>query len=466
MLDRISDIVKTVDEYVWGVPLVVLILSVGIYLTVRLGFLQIRCLPRALRLMFSKEEEGKGEVSSFAALCTSLSATIGTGNIVGVATAIGVLAGGPGALFWMWVAALFGMATKYAEGFLAIKYRKIDADGHVLGGPFYYIENGMGIRWKWLAKMFAVFGMLAGLLGIGTISQVNGISTSVMGLFDPDKTNTVTVFGLEYPVVTVITAVVITVCAALVIIGGLKRISSVSQVVVPFMAVLYILVVIVILVANFDKIPGAFAEIFEGAFGIRPITGGAFASIMISVQKGVARGIFSNEAGLGSAPIAAAAAKSDDPVRQGLISMTGTFFDTVVICTMTGLVITMMGSWQKPDLEGAVVSMDAFQKGLYFLPSQVAPVILTVCLVFFAFTTILGWNYYGERCLEYLSNGSKTAVKIYRILYIAAVFFGPYMTVSIVWNIADIFNGLMALPNIIALFALSGVVVRETRQSK
>ncbi len=466
MLDRVSDIVKAVDEYIWGVPLIVLILSVGIYLTVRLGFLQIRCLPRALRLMFCKDEEGKGEVSSFAALCTSLSATIGTGNIVGVATAIGVLAGGPGALFWMWVAALFGMATKYAEGFLAIKYRKIDADGHVLGGPFYYIENGMGMKWKWLAKMFAVFGMLAGLLGIGTISQVNGISTSVMELFDPDKANTITVFGMEYSVVTIITAVVITVCAALVIIGGLKRISGVSQVVVPFMAILYILVVIVILVANFDKIPGAFAEIFEGAFGIRPITGGAFASIMISVQKGVARGIFSNEAGLGSAPIAAAAAKSDDPVKQGLISMTGTFFDTVVICTMTGLVITMMGSWRNPDLEGAVVSMDAFQKGLYFLPSQVAPVVLTVCLVFFAFTTILGWNYYGERCLEYLSNGSKTAVKIYRILYIAAVFFGPYMTVSIVWNIADIFNGLMALPNIIALFALSGVVVRETRQSR
>lgn len=466
MFENISDIVEAVDGFIWGSPLIILILSIGIYLTVRLGFWQIRKLPKALKLMFSNEKEGEGEVSSFAALCTSLSATIGTGNIVGVATAIGVLAGGPGALFWMWVAALLGMATKYAEGFLAIKHRKIDKDKHVLGGPFYYIVGGMGSKWTWLAKMFAVFGALAGLLGIGTFSQVNGISTAVTRLFDSDKTNTVTIFGMEYSVITIITAFVLTICVALVVIGGLKRISNVSQVVVPFMAILYITVVVVILIANYKMIPQAFAEIFEGAFGIRPIAGGTFASIMMAMQKGVARGIFSNEAGLGSAPIAAAAAKSNDPVRQGLISMTGTFFDTVVICTMTGLVITMMGTWKDPTLEGAAVSMAAFDKGLYFLPSGVAPVIVTVCLVFFAFTTILGWNYYGERCLEYLANGNKTAVKVYRLLYIAAVFIGPYMTVSMVWNIADIFNGLMAFPNIIALFALGGIIAKETKSSK
>lgn len=462
MLEKLNQIVESIDGYVWGAPMIILILALGGYLTVRMNFLQVRCLPRALRLMFSNEEGGAGEVSSFAALCTSLSATIGTGNIVGVATAIGILSGGPGALFWMWIAAFFGMATKYAEGFLAIKYRKIDEDGHVLGGPFYYIENGMGARWKWLAKMFAAFGALCGLFGIGTFSQVNGIATAITGIADPQKANTVTVFGMEYSWVTVITAIVLTVCVALVVLGGLKRISAVSQVVVPFMAILYIVVVVLILVTNLNRIPLALMEIIEGAFGFRPIAGGTLASILIALQKGVARGIFSNEAGLGSAPIAAAAAKSNDPVRQGLISMTGTFLDTMVICTMTGLVITMMGSWQNAAIEGAAVSMDAFGKGLYFLPRQTAPMILTLCLVFFAFTTILGWNYYGEKCLEYLSNGNKTAVRIYRTLYIGAVFIGPYMTVSAVWSIADICNGLMAFPNIIALFALSGIVIKET----
>ncbi len=453
-----------IDDAVWGVPLIVFILSAGLLLSIRTGFIQIRHLPRALRYLFKEEDgEAHGEVSGFASLCTALSATIGTGNIVGVATAVGILAGGPGALFWMWIAAFFGMATKYAEGFLAVKYRTIDEDGHVLGGPFYYIENGMGKKWKWLAKIFAFFGACVGLMGIGTFSQVNGISSAVTGFFDPNCEKTVTILGNTYSVVTVISGVMIALCAGLVIIGGIKRISSVSQVVVPFMAILYILAVVTLLICNITKIPAALAEIIQGAFGIKPIAGGMLASMLISMRSGVARGIFSNESGLGSAPIAAAAAKTKEPVRQGLISMTGTFIDTIVICTMTGLSIVMMGSWADPNLQGVQVTTDAFRKGLHFLPSQAAAFILMICLVFFAFTTILGWNYYGERCLEYLSGKNKTAVMIYRILYIAAVFIGPYMTVSAVWTIADIFNGLMAFPNIIALFALNGVVAHDTK---
>ena len=463
-MEVLGNILDKIDSFVWGVPLIVLILAVGIYLSIRLGFLQIRHLPKALKFMFQNEEEGHGEVSSFGALCTALSATIGTGNIVGVATAIGVLAGGPGALFWMWLAALFGMATKYAEGFLAVKYRTIDKEGHVLGGPFYYIENGMGPKWKWLAKLFAFFGACVGLFGIGTFTQVNGIASAVQGFFDPNKENTISIFGNEYSIAIVITAIVLALCVGLVVIGGIQRISKVSQVIVPFMAVTYILAALVLIFANLNKLPGAFVEIFEGAFGMRAMAGGALSAILVAMQKGVARGIFSNEAGLGSAPIAAAAAKTKEPVRQGLVTMTGTFIDTIVVCTMTGLCIVMMGSWSDKALEGVQVTTDAFQRGLYFLPSQAASCILMICLVFFAFTTILGWDYYGERCLEYLCNRNQTAVKVYRWLYILAVFIGPYMTVAAVWTIADIFNGLMAIPNVIALFALSGVIAKETKE--
>ncbi|MBQ6814461.1 MAG: alanine:cation symporter family protein [Lachnospiraceae bacterium] len=463
-MENFTKIVQEIDNIVWGVPLIVLILAAGIFLTLRLRGLQVRHLGKALKYMVKNEEDGEGEVTSFGALCTALSATIGTGNIVGVATAVGILAGGPGALFWMWVAAFFGMATKYAEGFLAVKYRKINEDGKVLGGPFYYIENGMGSKWKWLAKLFAFFGACVGLLGIGTFTQVNGIASAVQAFFDPEKSNTVNLFGAEYSVAIVITAVVLTICVGLVVIGGIKRIAKVSEFVVPFMAVIYIVVAVILIVSNISLLPGAFVEIFEGAFGIRPIAGGALASIAISMQKGVARGIFSNEAGLGSAPIASAAAKTKEPVRQGLVTMTGTFIDTIIVCTMTGLSIVMMGSWADKNLEGVEITTDAFQKGLYMISENAAAFVLMICLVFFAFTTILGWNYYGEKCLEYLSNGSNTAVKVYRWLYVLAVFIGPYMTVSAVWTIADIFNGLMAIPNIIALFALSGVVAKETKE--
>lgn len=463
-----DQILAKIDDFVWGVPLIVLILAAGLLLTIRTGFIQVRHLPRALRYLFKEEvnEEEEivhGEVSGFASLCTALSATIGTGNIVGVATAVGILAGGPGALFWMWMAAFLGMATKYSEGFLAVKYRTVDEDGHVLGGPFYYIEKGMGVKWKWLAKIFAFFGACVGLMGIGTFSQVNGIASAVTGFFDPNMTNTITLFGNDYSIVTVISAFVLAILAGLVIIGGLKRISSVSQVVVPFMAILYVLTVVVLIICNITKLPAAIAEVVTSAFGAKAMAGGALGAVLISMKNGIARGIFSNESGLGSAPIAAAAAKTKEPVRQGLISMTGTFIDTIIICTMTGLAIVMAGSWKDEALQGVQITTDAFQKELHFLPSQAASFILMICLVFFAFTTILGWDYYGERCLEYLSGKNKTAVMIYRILYIAAVFIGPYMTVSAVWTIADIFNGLMALPNLVALFALNSVVAKDTK---
>lgn len=462
MWNAVNDFLAAVDNFVWGVPLMVLIMCGGLLLTVRLGVLQIRKLPLALKWMIKNEEEAEGEISSFAALCTALSATIGTGNIVGVATAVG--AGGPGALFWMVLAAFFGMATKYSEGLLAVKYRVVAEDGHSLGGPFYYIERGMGDKWKWLAKVFAFFGVCVGLFGIGTFSQVNGIASAVNGFFDPDNAHCVKLLPFlgKYSWSVVIASLILAFCVAAVLIGGVKRIASVSQIVVPFMAVIYVVFVIVLIVCNITAVPAAFQVIVKAAFSPRAVTGGAVGSMLVAMQKGVARGIFSNEAGLGSAPIAAAAAQTKEPVRQGLVSMTGTFIDTIVICTLTGLSIVLSGAWQVDGLEGVQVTTYAFQKGLPF-PEEVSAFILMLCLVFFAFTTILGWDYYSERCLEYLSDGNMKSVKVFRWIYIFAVFIGPYMTVSAVWTIADIFNGLMALPNMIALFALSGVVVKETK---
>lgn len=461
MWKTINDILVNIDNFVWGIPLMVLILAGGILLTVRLGVMQFRKLPLALKWMVKNEEGGEGEISSFSALCTALSATIGTGNIVGVATAVG--AGGPGALFWMIVAAFFGMATKFAEGLLAVKYRVVAKDGHSLGGPFYYIEQGMGKKWKWLAKIFAFFGVCVGLFGIGTFSQVNGISSAVHGFFDSANAHCVNLpFLGEYSWSVVISSLVLAFCVASVLIGGIKRIASVSQVIVPFMAIIYFLFAGILIVTNITAVPSAIAVIVEAAFSPRAITGGAVGSMFVAMQKGVARGIFSNEAGLGSAPIAAAAAQTKEPVRQGPVSMTGTFIDTIVICTLTGLSIVLTGAWQVKGLEGVGVTTYAFQKGLPF-PPEVSAFVLMLCLVFFAFTTILGWDYYSERCLEYLSGGNMKHVKIFRWIYILAVFIGPYMTVSAVWTIADIFNGLMAIPNMIAIFALSGVVAKETR---
>jgi len=461
MLDTINTVLGKIDSFVWGIPLIALILLSGLFLTIRLRGIQFRKLPHAFKKMFANEKSGQhGEVSSFAALCTALSATIGTGNIVGVATA--VVAGGPGALFWMWLAALVGMATKYSECLLSVKYRQVTEDGHIIGGPFYYIEKGMGSKFKWLAKIFAVFGVCVGLMGIGTFTQVNGIAGAVNNFFDADNSWTVSIFGRDYSWTVVIAAIVVTFFVALVIIGGIKRISSVAQVIVPFMAITYVILAVLIIGFNITKVPGAFATIVKSAFGVRAAAGGALGAMMVAMQNGIARGIFSNEAGLGSAPIAAAAAHTDEPAKQGLISMLGTFIDTIIICTMTGLAIVITGAWDM-GLQGVAVTTKAFQIGLPF-PGEVASFLLMICLIFFAFTTILGWDYYSEKCLEYLTGGRMGIVKAYRWVYIACVFFGPFMTISAVWTIADIFNGLMAIPNLIALLALNGVVVMETKK--
>lgn len=459
-----NDLVEKVDGWVWGWPLIIIILCAGVWLTVRTGFVQVKHLGKALKFMVKNEENGEGEVSSFAALCTALSATIGTGNIVGVATAICL--GGPGALLWMILAAFFGMATKYSEGFLAIKYRERKEDGHYIGGPFYYIEKGMGKKWKWLAKLFAFFGIFVGLMGIGTFTQINGITSAVQNFFDPHREHIAFSIGeYSYSWAVVIGGIIVTVCTALVVLGGIKRIAKVSQIIVPFMAIIYVLFALIIVITHIKNIPSTVALVCKSAFAPEPVIGALTGiTIKAAMQKGIGRGIFSNEAGLGSAPIATAAAKTDDTVRQGLVTMTGTFIDTIVICTLTGLSILVTGAQDKyivGEFEGVNITTHAWKTGLPW-NANFSAFVLMICLAFFAFTTILGWNYYSERCLEYLT-GSRKLIIPYRILYIACVFIGPYLTVAAVWNIADIFNGLMAFPNLVALFALSGVVGKETR---
>ena len=467
-------ILTKIDDIVWGLPTIILIMVTGLLLTIRLRGIQFRKIGFGFKRMFNKDA-GKGEVTPFQAFCTALSATIGTGNIVGVATAIA--GGGPGALFWMWMAALVGTATKYAECMLALKYRDHAPDGHVLGGPFYTIEKGMkertGFSWKWLAVLFAIFGVCVGLFGIGTFTQINGITSAVGNAFDPEGNHIAfELFGNKYTWAVVIAGLVVTFGVALVVIGGLKRIAKVSEKIVPAMAIVYVFLGLSIIIMNATRLPEAFSVIFKSAFGWKAMAGGAtgwvFKQVTDSMQKGVARGIFSNEAGLGSAPIAAAAAQTDEPVEQGVVNMLGTFIDTIIICTMTGLAIVIAfytGADANPEhgLTGIALTSAAFSRVLGGDGHSVQ-FLLMICLVFFAFTTILGWDYYSEKCLEYLSKGNMTVVKIFRWLYIAAVFIGPYFTISQVWTIADITNGLMAIPNCISLIVLSGVCARETKK--
>jgi len=469
-LDKLTKLVGKADDWVWGPTLIGAILVTGILLTAVLRLVHLFNLKRAFRYTFVTESDGHGEVTSFGALCTALSATIGTGNIVGVATAIGT--GGPGALFWMEVAAFFGMATKYAEGTLAVKFREVAPDGRVLGGPFYYIEKGLGRNWKWLAVLFAVFGVVAGIMGIGTITQIQGITSAAdrffkLCVYKGAAAPGFDLFGAHYSWAIAVTGLVVTACVGLVVIGGLKRIASVSTVVVPFMAISYVLVCAFLLIGNLSEVSAAIELVVRLAFNPRAVAGGVAGTIFIAMQKGIARGIFSNEAGLGSAPIAAAAAKTNEPVRQGLVCMTGTFIDTIVICTMTGLAIVVTGAWDPAlQLEGVDITIEAFGRGLGFLPHAdvVGPLFLSVALAFFAFTTILGWDYYSEKCLEYLVGTKRRGIVLaYRLLYVLVVFVGPYLTVSVVWGIADTFNGLMAFPNLVALVLLSPTVARLTR---
>ena len=434
------ELLKALDAFVWGPPLLLLLVGTGIYLTIRLGLLQLVRLPKAFQLIFTKDK-GHGDVSSFAALCTALAATVGTGNIIGVATAIKV--GGPGALFWMWMAAFFGMATKYAEGLLAIKYRTKDANGAVAGGPMHYILLGMGEKWRPLAIFFALAGVLVALLGIGTFTQVNSITESIQNTAQVNPA---------------ITALILSIFVGIAVFGGLKSISKVSTAVVPFMAIVYILGTLTVILFNIEKIPATLVLIFTSAFSPAAAVGGfAGASIRMAIQNGVARGVFSNESGLGSAPIAAAAAKTNEPVEQGLISMTGTFIDTLIICTLTGLTILVTGVWSG-DLNGVALTQSAFSTVF----SYFGPALLTIFLVLFAFTTILGWNYYGERCFEFLFG--VRFIWLYRVVFVVMVLLGGFIELDMVWIIADIVNALMALPNLIALIVLSPVVISETRK--
>lgn len=434
-------LLNQIDSFVWGPPLLVLLVGTGIFLSFRLGFLQVFRLPRSLKLIFSAENQGEGDIDSFKALCTALAATVGTGNIVGVATAI--KAGGPGAILWMWIAAFFGMATKYAEGCLAVKYRTVDDKGQISGGPMYYIENGLGKAYRPLAIAFAFFGVLVAYFGIGTFAQVNSI---------------VQITQLNAGIPVTYTAVVLTILVAAITLGGLQSIAKTASKVVPAMAVIYMASTIGFLVIFADKVPGAVAEVFYDAFHPTAAVGGFLgASVLFAMRNGVARGVFSNESGLGSAPIVAAAAKTKWPAEQGLVSMTGTFIDTIIICTMTGLVVVISGLW-KGDLNGAALTNAAFLQAYPHFGGYM----LMVGLVLFAFTTILGWNYYGERCMEYLV-GTK-GIMPYRIGFIILVGCGAFLKLESIWILADIVNGLMAIPNLIALLGLSGVVVAETRK--
>ena len=428
-----------IDSFMWGPPLITLLVGTGIFLTLRLKLLQVVRLPKALGLIFKAKNHGEGDVSSFKALCVALAATVGTGNIVGVATAVKV--GGPGAIFWMWMAAFFGMATKYAEGLLAVKYRTTDEKGEIAGGPMFYIRNGMGEKYKPLATFFAIATVLVAWLGIGTFPQVNAIVDSV---------------ELSFGVPKLATDVVLTVLIGAITIGGLQSIAKVAGKVIPFMAVMYIIISLGLILMNIDAVPAAVGLILESAFTGSAAAGGfAGSTIMMAMQNGIARGVFSNESGLGSAPIAAAAAKTKEPAEQGLISMTGTFIDTIIICSMTGLALVLTGVWQG-DTAGAAMTSAAFASAY----GTAGTWLLTIALALFAFTTILGWNYYGERAVIYLM-GTK-GVLPYRLIFIALIASGAFLKLEAIWILADIVNGLMAIPNLIALIALSGVVVAET----
>ena len=442
-MDQLTAWVNTVNGVVWGPVMLVLILGTGFFLMVGLKFSPIRNLSKAFRLLMSgrQGDSSQGQISPFNALMTSLSATIGTGNIVGVATAISI--GGPGALFWMWCTALVGMATKYAEAVAAVHYREVDAKGNFVGGPMYYIKNGLGDKWKWLATAFAFFAVFAGF-GMGNTVQANSVADALSSTFSISP---------------FVSSSVMVVLVALVLLGGVKRIASVAGYLVPVMAISYLLLGLLVLLLNAADIPAAFMLILDSAFTGTAATGGfAGAGIMLAIQFGVARGIFSNEAGLGSAPIAHAAAQTNDPVKQGTIAMLGTFIDTLIVCSVTGLVIVVTGQWTTGE-GGASLTTAAFATTLPY-----GDILVSIGLCLFAFTTILGWSYYGERCITYLL-GTKAVIP-FRILWVAAIPFGAIANLSFIWLLADTLNALMAVPNLIALLLLSPVIFKLTREHK
>ncbi|GGB59814.1 amino acid carrier protein [Virgibacillus dakarensis] len=432
-----NDIMEKISAFVWGPVTLVLIVGTGLYLTFRLGFLQFRTLPYALRLAFSpkrQDKESKGDISHYEALTTAMAATIGTGNIVGVATA--VVLGGPGAVFWMWISALFGMATKYSEAILAVKYRVVNSKGQMSGGPMYYLERGL--KAKWLGVLFAIFGAIAAF-GIGNMVQSNSVSDALERSFN---------------VPTWVTGIILTVLTGLVILGGIKSIGRVTAFFVPIMALFYVIGGLIIMVMNIDQVPSVIGLIFNDAFTGSALGGGVLGTV---IRYGVARGVFSNEAGLGSAPIAAAAAKTDYPGRQALVSMTQVLIDTIIVCSITGITIVMAGL-AGSGLEGGDLTAASFSAFL----GDTGGYIVTIGIVLFAFSTLVGWSYYGEKCFSYLFNDK--AIPYYRVVFVLAVMYGAVEQLSVVWDIADIMNALMAFPNLIGLLGLSGVVVYETKK--
>ncbi|WP_342514471.1 sodium:alanine symporter family protein [Sporosarcina sp. FSL K6-1522] len=437
-MDAIAAALDKISSFVWGPPLLILLVGTGIFLTVRLAFIQVRLLPYSLRQVFSRNHDKKaeGDISQFQALMTAMAATVGVGNIVGVATA--VVMGGPGAIFWMWLAGFFGMATKYGEAVLAVKYRVKDSSGQMAGGPMYYLEHGL--KQKWLGVMFAIFGALAAF-GIGNGTQSKAVAD---------------VMNLTFNVPHWITGIGLVIFGALVILGGIQSIGKVTAFFVPIMALFYFIAGAIIVIMNFDLVPAAFGLIFSDAFSGEAAAGGAIGAV---IRFGVARGLFSNEAGLGSAPIAAAAARTDLPGRQALISMTQVLFDTLVICSITGVTIVMSGQWKDTSISAGDLTAAAFGT---FLGSA-GPYVVAIGLIFFATSTILGWSYYGEKCFQYLFP-NKAAVRAYRVIFVLFIFVGAVVSLDIVWLLADVLNGLMAIPNLIGLLGLSGVIVYESKR--
>lgn len=441
-MQQLTQWLHTLNGMVWGVPMIVLILGTGFYLQLRLGFMPLRNIGYGFRMIWKSrtvEDKSSGDISPYAALMTALSATVGTGNIAGVATAIAV--GGPGALFWMWMTAIVGMATKYAEVVVAVKFREKNANGQWVGGPMYAIKNGLGPKWRWLATAFAVFGGLAGF-GIGAMVQANGISSAMQGAF-----------GLQ----TWITGLAVAALTAAVVLGGIKRIGAVAEKLVPSMCIVYIICVLWVLGTYYAQIPAAFALIIEQAFNPTAAVGGfAGSTVLMAIRMGVARGIFSNEAGLGTAGIAQAAGQSKDPVFSGIVGMMGTFIDTIIVCTMTGLAIVVSGVWNS-GASGALLSTQSFEAAM----PGIGKYLLAISLALFAFTTILGWAYYGEKCWTYLVG--PVCEKPFRILWVVGVFVGAVVTLDVAWLVADTLNALMAIPNLISLLMLSPVIAKLTR---
>lgn len=456
MLQIIETINTAVNNFIWGVPAMVCIFGVGLYLSIRTGFLQIRKFPYAIRTtlgrIFRKRSASDGAITPFQAVCTALAATVGTGNIAGVAGAIAI--GGPGAIFWMWVSALFGMCTKFAEVTLAVHFREINANGELVGGPMYYIKNGLGKKWNWLAYLFAAFGVLT-VFGTGNATQVNTITTAINSAL------------LNYNIISesavstsnLIIGIVIAILIAMILLGGIKRIGQVTEKLVPFMALLYILLGLGVILLNIQNVPSVFVSIFKGAFQPSAVTGGIIGSMFLSIKKGVSRGIFSNEAGLGTGSIAHACADTKKPVTQGMFGIFEVFTDTIVICTLTALVILCSGV---PITYGEAAGAELTILGFTSTYGNWVSIFTAVAMCCFAFSTALGWGLYGARCIEFLF--SEKVIKPFMVVYALVAILGATANLGLMWNIAETFNGLMAIPNLIALFLLSGTVVRLTKE--